>query len=105
MYTVGYTNPDGKGAKKMAGKAGWQPDGSYLTPEGELLTDEVVKAGYLRTVQDWIIGPQLKAVSGVAGVDSTGGYAKPSVVDADPNNLTRYGISYNATVYTMANFK
>src|SRR3546814_12401708 len=33
MYTVGYTNPDGKGAKKMAGKAGWPPDGSYLTPE------------------------------------------------------------------------
>src|SRR3546814_6802622 len=72
MYTVGYTNPDGKGAKKMAGKAGWQPDGSYLTPEGELLTDEVAKAGYLRTVQDWIIGPQLKAVRGVAGVDSIG---------------------------------
>src|SRR3546814_16737070 len=79
----------------MAGKAGWQPDGSYLTPEGELLTDEVAKAGYLRTVQDWIIGPQLKAVRGVAGVDSIGGYAKTFVVEPDPTTLTSYGISYS----------
>src|SRR3546814_11449567 len=95
MYTVGYTNPDGKGAKKMAGKAGWQPDGSYLTPEGELLTDEVAKAGYLRTVQDWIIGPQLKAVRGVAGVDSIGGDCKTFVVEPDPTKLHSYANTYS----------
>jgi len=112
MYTVGYTNPDGKGAKKISGKPGWQPDGSYLTPEGELLTDEVSKAGYLRTVQDWIIGPQLKAVRGVAGVDSIGGYAKTFVVEPDPVKLTNFGISYselgealeNANLAVGANF-
>ena len=112
MYTVGYTNPDGKGAKKVPGRAGWQPDGSYLTPEGELLTDEISKAGYLRTVQDWIIGPQLKAVRGVAGVDSIGGYAKTFVVEPDPIKLTNYGISYselgealeNANLAVGANF-
>ncbi|SCW88978.1 cobalt-zinc-cadmium resistance protein CzcA [Sphingobium faniae] len=95
MYTVGYTNPDGKGAKKVAGQPGWQPDGSYLTPEGERLTDEIQKAGYLRTVQDWIISPQLKAVSGVAGVDSIGGYAKTFVVEPDPTKLASFGISYS----------
>ena len=47
MYTVGYKNPDGKGAKKVAGQPGWQPDGSYLTPEGDILTDEIAKSGYL----------------------------------------------------------
>src|SRR3546814_73523 len=95
MYTVGYTNPDGKGAKKIAGQPGWQPDGSYLTSEGDRLTDEVQKAGYLRTVQDWIISPQLKAVPGVAGVDSIGGYAKNFVVEPDPTKLTNFGISYS----------
>ncbi|MDF2381810.1 CusA/CzcA family heavy metal efflux RND transporter [Nostoc ellipsosporum NOK] len=95
MYTVDYTNPDGKGAKKVAGQPGWQPDGSYLTPEGDRLTDEVQKAGYLRTVQDWIVSPQLKAVPGVAGVDSIGGYAKTFVVEPDPTKLTSFGISYS----------
>ena len=95
MYTVGYANPDGKGARRIAGQPGWQPDGSYLTPEGQPLTDEVAKAGYLRTVQDWIIAPQLKSVKGVAGVDSIGGYAKTFVVEPDPVKLTAFGISYS----------
>lgn len=76
MYTVGYAKPDG--VKKIDGQPGWQSDGSYLTPEGDRLSDEVAKAGYLRTVQDWIIRPQLRSVPGVAGVDSIGGYANPS---------------------------
>ena len=37
------------------GRPGWQADGSYLTPEGERLTDEFQRLVYLRTVQDWII--------------------------------------------------
>ena len=94
MYTVGYANPDGVGAKKVAGQPGWQPDGSYLTPEGERLTDPISKAGYLRTVQDWIVSPQLKAVGGVAGVDSIGGFAKTFVVEPDPTRLASFGISY-----------
>jgi len=95
MYTVGYAKPGGKGAKMVADQPGWQPDGAYLTPEGERLTDEVAKSGYLRTVQDWIVSPQLKAVPGVAGVDSIGGYAKTFVVEPDPTKLTSFGISYS----------
>src|SRR3546814_14437768 len=102
MYTVGYTNPDGKGAKKIAGQPGWQPDGSYLTSEGDRLTDEVQKAGYLRPVQDWLISPQSKAVPGVAGVDSIGGYAKTFVVEHDPTKPTHFGISYRDTGQAMA---
>jgi len=94
MYTVGFANPDGRGARKVAGQPGWQPDGSYLTPEGDRLTDEIARAGYLRTVQDWIVRPQLRSVPGVAGVDSIGGYAKTFVVEPDPVKLTSYGISY-----------
>ena len=95
MYTVGYANPDGKGAKKVAGQPGWQPDGSYLTPEGERLTDPIAKAGYLRTVQDWIISPQLRTVDGVAGVDSIGGFEKQYLVEPDPVKLSAYGVSFS----------
>ncbi len=103
MYTVGYANPDGKGAKKVAGQPGWQPDGSYLTPEGERLTDPIAKAGYLRTVQDWIISPQLKSVGGVAGVDSIGGFAKTFVVEPDPTKLASFGISYSELGQALEN--
>src|SRR3546814_4806889 len=37
----------------------------------------------------------LKAVPGVAGVDSIGGYAKNFVVEPDPTKLTNFGISYS----------
>jgi heavy metal efflux system protein len=46
------------------------------------------RAAYLRTVQDWIIRPQLKGLDGVAGVDAIGGYVKQSHVQPDPMKLT-----------------
>lgn len=61
------------------------PDaGAYVTPEGERLNTEVERAAYLRTVQDWIVRPQVKSVTGVAGVDSIGGYVKQYQVQPDP---------------------
>ena len=70
MWTVEYQHPNGIGADKKENHPGWQKDGSYLTPEGHLLKSDVELASYLRTVQDWIIRPQLKGIPGLAGVDS-----------------------------------
>jgi cobalt-zinc-cadmium resistance protein CzcA len=95
MYTVDFANPGGKGAKVVNGQVGWQSDGSFLTPEGERLTDEVARAAYLRTVQDWIISPQLRSVQGVAGVDSIGGFQKQYLVEPDPVKLNAYGVSFS----------
>jgi cobalt-zinc-cadmium resistance protein CzcA len=94
MYTVEFAHPGGRGASIKDGAPGWQSDGAYLTPEGERLADPVAQASYLRTVQDWIIRPQLRTVRGVAGVDSIGGYAKQYVVEPDPSKLAAYGVSY-----------
>src|SRR5437016_5250534 len=55
----------GEGVPVRDGKPGWQPDGSYLTPEAERLTDEFQRLVHLRTAQDWIIRPQMKTVPGV----------------------------------------
>ncbi|MCK9796172.1 efflux RND transporter permease subunit, partial [Isoptericola sp. 4D.3] len=72
---------------------GMQPDGSYITPEGERLTNDTDKATYLRTAQDWIVSPLLKNTQGLAGVDSIGGYAKQFLVVPDVQRLASMGIT------------
>ncbi|WP_137925230.1 CusA/CzcA family heavy metal efflux RND transporter [Cupriavidus sp. 2SB] len=94
-YSVEYQFPDGKGATVKDGEPGWQSDGSFLTDRGERLSDRVSKLAYLRTVQDWIIRPQLRTTPGVADVDSLGGYVKQFVVEPDTAKMAAYGISYS----------
>ncbi len=47
----------------------------------------------LRTVQDWIIRPQLRQVSGVSEVDAIGGYTKQFHVLPDLARLLSFGLS------------
>ncbi len=95
MWTVEYRHPGGRGAEVRTGEVGWQGDGTYLTPEGELLRSEIELGAYLRTVQDWIIRPQLKMVAGVAGVDAVGGYVKQYQVQPDPRLLASFGLTFH----------
>lgn len=92
-YSVEFTHPEGKGAPRQDGKPGWQKDGSFLTEQGEHLTERVAKLAYLRTVQDWIVRPQLRTTPGVADVDSLGGYVKQYVIEPDSARLAALGIS------------
>ena len=85
-------------ASVQDGKPGWQSDGSYLTPEGERLTDDFQRTVYLRTVQDWIIRPQMKTVPGVAGADAIGGFVKQFQVHPDPTRLVGYGLSFSQVI-------
>ncbi len=94
MWTVAFTHPHGVGAEPRLGEPGWQPDGTFLTPEGERLENDVERAAYLRLVQDWIIRPQLKGVPGVAGIDAIGGYVKQYHVRPDPRLLVGYGLTF-----------
>ena len=93
-YSVEFEHPEGKGATAKDGEPGWQSDGSFLTDEGERLKDRVSKLAYLRTVQDWIVRPQLRTTTGVADVDSLGGYVKEFLVEPDAAKLAAFGISY-----------
>jgi len=93
-YSVEYQYPDGTGASIKDGEPGWQSDGSFLTERGERLDDRVSRLAYLRTVQDWIIRPQLRTTPGVADVDSLGGYVKQFVVEPDTGKMAAYGVSY-----------
>jgi heavy metal efflux pump (cobalt-zinc-cadmium) len=101
MWTVEYEHPGGKGAAINDGRPGWQSDGNYLTPEGQRLRKGVEQAAYLRTVQDWLIRPQLKAVEGVAGVDAIGGYVKQYHVQPDPLKLLAYGLTFQDVIEAL----
>jgi cobalt-zinc-cadmium resistance protein CzcA len=101
MWTVEYEHPGGAGAKPTAGAPGWQGDGTYLTPEGERLATEVERAAFLRTVQDWIVRPQLRGVKDVAGVDAIGGYVKQIHVQPDPAKLVAYGLSFGDVIEAL----
>jgi cobalt-zinc-cadmium resistance protein CzcA len=103
MWTVEYTHPGGKGATPAVGEddSGWHADGAYQTPEGEHLATDLERAAYLRTVQDWIIRPQLKGVAGVAGVDVIGGYVKQYHVQPDPMKLVSYGLTFSEVIEAL----
>ncbi len=98
MWTVEYAHPHGDGAETHDGRPGWQSTGAYLTPEGELLRSELELAAYLRTVQDWIITPQVKGLPGVAGIDAIGGYVKQYHVQPDPRQLAAYGLTFHDVI-------
>jgi cobalt-zinc-cadmium resistance protein CzcA len=96
-WAVEYEKP-GATAPVRDGQPGWQADGSYLTPEGERLTDDFHRTIYLRTVQDWIVRPQMKTVPGIAGADAIGGFVKQFQVQPDPARLVGYGLSFKQVV-------
>ncbi len=50
---------------------------------------------YLRTIQDYMIRPELKKVKGVAEIDSNGGYRKEIHVNAQTDNLEKYGVTFD----------
>ncbi len=85
MWTVEYENPESP----------------YTTPEGRKLESSFEKAMYLRTVQDWIIRPQLKTVQGVAEVDAIGGYAQQYHVQPEPQKLAAMGLSFSDVVEAL----
>lgn len=93
MYTVRYI-PRDAATPARDGVPGWQPDGTYLTPERQGLTNDFERTTYLRTVQDWILRPQIKNVKGVAGVDTIGGYVKQYHVQPDPMKLIALGLTF-----------
>ncbi|MGE3744133.1 MAG: efflux RND transporter permease subunit [Sphingomonadaceae bacterium] len=91
MWTVHFQHR--KEDKHKPGEPGMQPDGSYITPEGDRLVGEADQATYLRTTQDWIVAPLLKNTPGLAGVDTIGGHVKQFQVIPDLQRLAALGMN------------
>jgi cobalt-zinc-cadmium resistance protein CzcA len=56
----------------------------------------------LRTLQDWVVKPQLRNVPGVVEVNSIGGYAKQYQVVPYPDRLVAYGLSFRDIMEALA---
>ncbi len=67
-----------------------KPDGSAYTP-----TD-------LRTLQDWVIRPQLRNVPGVTEVNTIGGYERQLHITPDPARLRALGFTLQDVVQAVA---
>jgi heavy metal efflux system protein len=66
------------------------------TLEGNIPADSLEKISYLtnlRTVQEWIITPQLKNIAGVNEINSFGGYFKQYQVVVSPEKLLKYDLT------------
>jgi len=64
--------------------------------EGKMPDEPQAKRAYLtnlRTIQEWIVTPQLKSVAGVNEINSYGGYFKQYQVLVSPEKLVKYGIA------------
>ncbi len=56
----------------------------------------------LRTIQDWIVRPQLRNVAGVTEINTIGGYLKQFHVTPDPAKLISYGLSFHDVLEALA---
>ena len=79
----------------------FESEGEFVTPEGERLTNRVQRLAYLRTVQDWLIRPQLRTVPNVADVGAIGGYEKQYHVLPDPRTLQSYGLTLQDVITAL----
>src|SRR3954468_6017414 len=57
-----------------------------------LTHDELIER---RTLEDWVVRPLLRSVSGVAEINSTGGFVKQYETLVDPQKLHYYNLSIN----------
>lgn len=67
-----------------------------FTLEGNMPKDELSKKEFLtelRTLQEWVVNPQLKSIQGVNEINSFGGYFKQYQVTISPEKLLKYDLS------------
>lgn len=65
-------------------------------PESDLARrPEPERLRYLRTIQDFVIRPELKKIPGVADIDSNGGFRKEIHVNADIRKMEHFGVTFD----------
>lgn len=73
----------------------------HATPGARQPNGEPYDATALRTLQDWVIRPQLRQVPGVTEVNTIGGYEKQFHVTPDPARLLAFGLTFDDIVHAL----
>jgi cobalt-zinc-cadmium resistance protein CzcA len=67
-----------------------KPDGSAWSPMD------------LRTLQDWVVRPQLRTLKGVSEINAIGGYTRQIHITPDPDRLAAYGLTLRQVMEAIA---
>ena len=73
----------------------------HAEPSARQPNGEPYDATALRTLQDWVIRPQLRQVANVTEVNTIGGYEKEFHVTPDPARLLAFGLSFEDVVNAL----
>jgi cobalt-zinc-cadmium resistance protein CzcA len=73
----------------------------HADPEARQSNGQPYDATALRTLQDWVIRPQLRQVAGVTEVNTIGGYERQFHVTPDPARLLAYGLTLEDVVVSL----
>ena len=74
-----------------------EADGDATAPDGQAWTPTS-----LRTLQDWVIRPQLRNLKGVTDVNTVGGYVRQFHITPDPAKLLAYGLTLRDVLDAVA---
>ena len=74
-----------------------EADGDTTGPDGQAWTPTS-----LRTLQDWVIRPQLRNLKGVTDVNTVGGYVRQFHITPDPVKLLAYGLTLRDVLDAVA---
>jgi len=98
MQSIADELPDGVSAPQL---------GPVSTAMGEIYQYQVVGDSYslseLRSIQDWLIAPQLKTIKGVTEINSFGGFVRQIDVIVLPGKLRQFGLSLNDVFASIEN--
>lgn len=73
----------------------------YVLDSEKEFKSEQEKLLDLNTIHNWIIRPQLKTITGVADIDSNGGYSKGIYIEFSPEKLYQNGIGPLTLINTI----
>jgi len=79
----------------------WSETGHECPQCGTLMIKAEQNLMDLRTIQNWIISPQLRRLQGVTEINSFGGFVKQYHVIPDPALLIKYGITLDEIIHVL----